>query len=238
MNMNILPSDIFSQSFGFFIAKVRDLDDPLKLGRVRISLIGHHDLSDSVQNEELPWATPLMSLTDGPYINGRGRAPVGVSIGSLVIGFFLDAKAKRTPMLLGTWATMSNMIEDQSQVPDLARGKESLNQDILGPEPKSSFNAQYPFNDAKITRSGHVIEFDDTPESERIRIRHKSGSYFEMNQKGDFIHKASNDSYDIVVKDKIVYIGGDVSLTVKGSVDASISGPVSIKSENVTWEVE
>ena len=35
------------------------------------------------------------------------------------------------------------------------------------------YNAQYPFNHVMETESGHVLEFDDTPHSERIHIYHK-----------------------------------------------------------------
>jgi len=178
-----------------------------------------------------------MSLGDGPYVNGKGRSPVGLSEGSRVVGFYLDFKSRRTPMIFGTWATMPDKDPDKSQVPHLSRGVDVLNETV-GPEPKSSFAAKYPYNDSRITKSGHSIEFDDTPESERIRIRHNSGSYVEMNSSGDFIIKAKNNSFDISTKNKTIYIGGDGSMEIKGSLDINVEGPVNIKSKSLDWEVE
>lgn len=65
-------------------------------------------------------------------------------------------------------------------------------------EPESAFNPQYPYNKTYGTKSGHLIEFDDTPNSERINISHKSGSKFEMSAKGTVVMRSQGNHYSMV----------------------------------------
>ena len=88
---------------------------------------------------------------------------------------------------------------------------------------------QYPFNHMIESESGHVLEMDDTPSSERIHLYHRAGSRLEFLPKGDTVMKVSNDSYEIILKDKKILIGGscDIELSngnyninsYKGSAD-------------------
>ena len=39
--------------------------------------------------------------------------------------------------------------------------------------------AQYPYNHATYTESGHLFELDDTREFERVSLQHRLGTYFE-----------------------------------------------------------
>ena len=54
-------------------------------------------------------------------------------------------------------------------------------------EPISPYNAQYPYNHVHQSESGHAIEIDDTPGSERLHWYHRSGSYREMGPKGNIV---------------------------------------------------
>ena len=40
-------------------------------------------------------------------------------------------------------------------------------------QPPIRYNAVYPYNKVTETESGHILEFDDTPNAERIHLRHK-----------------------------------------------------------------
>jgi hypothetical protein len=68
-----------------------------------------------------------------------------------------------------------------------------------------------------VTQSGHVIEYDDTPGHERIRIFHKSGTYTEVNNQGQSVSKIIDDGWEIVVKNKHVFVGGDTTIIVTGN---------------------
>ncbi|NIR48475.1 hypothetical protein GWN42_03820, partial [candidate division KSB1 bacterium] len=60
-------------------------------------------------------------------------------------------------------------------------------------------------------------EIDDTTGAERIHIYHKSGSYEEINKDGRWVRKVVDDDYEIVMKDKKVYVKGDVTIEVDGN---------------------
>lgn len=60
-------------------------------------------------------------------------------------------------------------------------------------EPIKQANPQYPFNKVYQSTSGHVIEIDDTPGSERVHVYHMSGSYIEFLPDGDLVIKSQKD---------------------------------------------
>lgn len=65
--------------------------------------------------------------------------------------------------------------------------------DVSQLEPNSlSDAAEYPNCTVLETQSGHVVEIDDTPDNERIKLYHKSGSFMEIRPDGTFIQKGVN----------------------------------------------
>lgn len=64
-------------------------------------------------------------------------------------------------------------------------------------EKETEYGAQYPFNHVYESESGHVVEFDDTEEVERISIWHKSGTFVEIHPKGETVIKIKKDRYEI-----------------------------------------
>lgn len=98
-------------------------------------------------------------------------------------------------------------------------------------EPKSPYAPQYPLNHVFCSESGHVTEFDDTPNAERIHIFHRAGSFIEFHPNGDVVVKNVKNSYDITISDKDVYVGGDCNLTVLGDANIYSKGTLNLKSE-------
>jgi len=88
----------------------------------------------------------------------------------------------------------------------------------------------YPNNHVYQSESGHVLEFDDTSGKERISVFHKSGSFDEVNATGDRSVVIVGDSYEVVIKNKNIYITGDLNLNVDGNMNT--------KAKNYTLEVE
>lgn len=72
----------------------------------------------------------------------------------------------------------------------------------------------YPFNKSRETESGHVIEYDDTPGSERIMIMHRSGSYYEFDKNGDLTTISRNNN-TITILDKLDAILKNYDISVK-----------------------
>lgn len=95
-------------------------------------------------------------------------------------------------------------------------------------EPESAANKEnppkYPHNKATQTESGHLFELDDTPERERIRLSHRSGTFIEMHPNGDEVHKVYGDGYEITIKNKNVLIKGDCNITIEGDSTVYVTG--------------
>ena len=206
----------------WFIAIVEDIMDPEKLGRVKIRVINEHD-HPSITTDDLQWATPITPITSESY-KQTGRSPTGLLPGSHVFGFYLDGNEKQLPVLWGSYAKLPGGSQDNNDVPALAREINSLTKTIVGPEPATQYAAKYPYNHVTQTQSGHVIEVDDTPANERLQVYHKSGTYVEISKDGQLVTKVVGDGYEIVVKDKTIYIGGVLNIEIKGDANIKIGG--------------
>lgn len=98
-------ANIFGQD-GFFwwVGVVEDRQDPEKIGRCRVRILGYHlDNKEVLPTTGLPWALPMQPITSAA-MSGKGAAPVGPLEGTWVIGFFADGKDKQQPVMLGTIA--------------------------------------------------------------------------------------------------------------------------------------
>lgn len=102
----------------------------------------------------------------------------------------------------------------------ISAGSEDLNWD----EPANPWNSQYPYNHTMITESGHVKEYDDTPDNKRIHERHSSGTFYEVHDDGTLQHRIVADRYTIVANNEFVNIKGDCNLTVNGNMKVKVLG--------------
>ena len=81
----------------WFIGKVVDNNDPLRLGRVRINILGIHDnIADA---GDLPWASMVLPTTEGGVTSGF---PPSLDIGAQVFGIFLDGVQSQLPLVIGS----------------------------------------------------------------------------------------------------------------------------------------
>lgn len=209
------------EGFRWFIGTVEDRNDPLKVGRVRVRILNlHSDKQSRVSTDELPWAYILNSPNSSSK-NQVGISPTGIEVGSTVVGFFMDGKDGNNPIVMGT---LYGIQGNNNDVPFEARENNKLVKEQLGPEPPSAYRSRYPYNKVISTESGHCIEIDDTPGSERIHVYHKSGTYFEINEEGRYVTKTVNDDIEVVVENKQVYVGGNATINVKGNVNLTVDG--------------
>ena len=116
--------------------------------------------------------------------------------------------------------------------------------DDLTEEPKTPYNAEYPYNHVKETESGHIQEFDDTPGYERIHEYHRSGTFYEVHPDGTRVTKIVGEDYEIVHQNKSVrvrgdckvFIDGDSELYVRGSMNAQVDEDLSFNvGRNITF---
>ena len=84
-----------------FVGCVEDRDDPLKLGRCKVRIVGIHTENKTIlATADLPWAYPMQPITSAG-INGIGHTPVGAVPGTWVVVMFTD-KDMQQPIMLGT----------------------------------------------------------------------------------------------------------------------------------------
>lgn len=84
-------------------------------------------------------------------------------------------------------------------------------------EPRSPYNARYPYNHVHESESGHVIEIDDTPGHERLHRFHRSGTFEEIGPDGSRVTKIVKNNYHITMSDDNVHVMGDCNVTVSGN---------------------
>jgi hypothetical protein len=188
-----------------------EADEP-QTGRVLVrEILGH---SNKVDSEDLLPAY-IMSPTTSAGIGGVGQSPTGLLKGSRVMCMKLPEQA--AAYIIGV---LNYAPEGNHSVSSYARGQgepeiktrnriEGENGAVI--EPKSKYKAKYPYNNTMTTRAGHLLEFDDTPGSERIQIFHKSGSYIEILPDGTIVTKS--------VKDHIQLAFGNISIFNQGQED-------------------
>lgn len=79
------------------------------------------------------------------------------------------------------------------------------------------FNADYPFNHVYESEAGHVMEFDDTPNAERVHIYHKAGTYTEIDHNGTRVNRIVGDGYEIYERNGYIFVNGTYNLTASGN---------------------
>jgi predicted chitinase len=88
-------------SSNFYTGVVESRDDPLKIGRCQVRIVGiHTEDKTKLATEDLPWASPVQSITSAS-MNGIGWTPVGPVNGTWVLVVFTD-KDQQQPIMLGT----------------------------------------------------------------------------------------------------------------------------------------
>ena len=84
-----------------FVGVVEDRQDPQKLGRVRVRVVGLHTHNkEDLPTADLPWSMVALSPTDAG-ISGLGHSPSFLPEGTHVIGFFRDGDECQSPCITG-----------------------------------------------------------------------------------------------------------------------------------------
>ena len=81
-------------------------------------------------------------------------------------------------------------------------------------QPAIPYAAIYPHNHVYETEGGHIKEFDDTKDNERIHERHITGTGYEIDSEGTKVTKVVKDNYNIITNDDYCHIQGNSRATV------------------------
>jgi len=201
---------------------VVDINDPEKLGRVKVKVYGLHD---NIESKELGWSKCLTS-TNTPAQFGHG-ASVNLQVGTLVSCVALDITLQEF-IVTGTLPTKTDGAKDNNV---RVRGEADPHADEpLGTyEPGSCYEPVYPYNNVMETESGHVKEYDDTPGAERIKERHKSGTQYEIQASGSKVERIVSDNYQLVCGHDTVEVHGNVRIIVSGHCDLAVAKDLNAK---------
>jgi hypothetical protein len=82
--------------------------------------------------------------------------------------------------------------------------------------PPSARAPQYPMNTVWAGATGHLVEFDNTPDSERLNFQHKTGTKIEMNPGGSMVTRVSGNAYNVHENDSFTGVMGDMTQTTVG----------------------
>ena len=82
--------------------------------------------------------------------------------------------------------------------------------------PSSTASPVYPHNHVEHSESGHYREVDDTPGSERIAERHRTGTGYEIDENGTQRNVIRKDRYTLVCGDDFIIVNGNVNIYVEG----------------------
>lgn len=251
----MIPSryqDFYGDETRWFVGTVVSVKDPIELGRIKVRIMGVH--GSEILDEHLPFAQTVLPVTEGGT-NGLG-IHTGIQVNARVFGVFLDGKNSQLPLVLGSMPKYEEESPGGRSTNQLTRGTNTLveRKKTAGTqptkiadgkpfdEPDSPYNTIYPMNQVHETQRGHVIEIDDSHDSdgegnitgyERIHIYHKSGTFLEMHPNGDVVTHHKNGFRTVTGNDKL-YVTGDMEITVDGNLNLTVKGNVT---ETVTGNV-
>lgn len=211
----------------WFQAEVVDVDDPQKMGRIKVrELVGH----DKDNSSDLFWCHVVMPPT-GANAKGVGVSAVGINQNSKVFGFRVNSKIS---YIIGSFPYAVD--DNNHSLSKQARGVGPVQKEYITEfgEKKSEYAAKYPHNKTITSESGHVLELDDTPKAERIHIYHKSGAYVEIFPDGSIVTKSVQDSVSITMQDhSISVIKGDIQIVAnEGKIQINSDSDIDIVSKS------
>lgn len=213
--------DFYGDQTRWFVGRVVSLSDPLQLGRVKVRIFGiHSENTIDIPDEDLPWAQIVTPITEGGT-TGLGNI-LGIQLESNVFGIFLDGMHSQLPLVIGS-------LPKEGDTNPLTIGTNTLSKSVsVTGAPGDPYGAVYPDNKVTQTKSGHVIEIDDTAGAERIHIHHKSGSYVEFHPDGSVVIKTANIYIDAGtnanVKATNINVQGDTVNVTGSSGDVIVDG--------------
>lgn len=196
---------------GRWKAVVKDNADPDKAGRLKLfipALFG----PDDTETTWTDWASP-----------GEGYAPSGADDGSMVvpeIGALVWVTFEQGIADFPVWH--GSFSAENKSGPKLAKGENDelggIARAVKGVSvPASQAGASvYPYNRMLKLKNGTIVELDETSDNQRIRVRHPSGTFFEMTDPGDFVKQ--------VLGDLLIWAGSNMKFGVVGDFVVATGG--------------
>lgn len=218
MLANNYDLSFFGSEKNIYKGVIEDNNDPLKIGRVRVRVLGVHSHDKNlVPIDTLPWCSCVKSLDFGGFTSGKGVSSVPVT-GTWVFCVSENSDLTRF-IVLGGIAGVNGHILDA----DVGF------KDPLGIYPKEEYKGKSDHNLLNVsnylnnhvieTPSGHLIEVNDNG---HIKITHTVGSYIQILPDGTINVEAK--------KDLNINVVGNSNITTAGNTTIDTAGTNLIKS--------
>ncbi|QZI90514.1 hypothetical protein MYOV003v1_p0190 [Vibrio phage 207E48.1] len=219
----------------WFIGTIENVEDTTNSGLVQVRIMGVH-LTDTqlLPTDMLPWGKILLPPTSAGN-KGVGRSPTGLTVGSMCVGYALDAGFTDLK-IVNTWQTHDdvhilarNDNDEELKNSVVGHKKDALEKgiptfDSTWDEPATPYAAKYPYNDVEVSRAGHVFEIDNTPEHERLHWLHKSGTFQEIHPDGSRVLKVIGEDVEMYLKGRNLVVKGNCNVTILGNADVFVKG--------------
>jgi len=253
--------------FVWWMGVVEDRQDPLKLGRCRVRIVGWHSPSKTeLPTKRLPWSQQMT-----PINNTNPYAP---KEGDMVVGFFIDGESAQSPVMMGVLpgiplseANPQQGFNDPRTTTQLKNapvkpGENPTNYPRVLDEPTTSRLAR---NDSdsigktivqtKKTNKLGPFELDPTyaakyPYNNVYESESGHAMEFDDTPKKERVHlyhregsyielQADGSGAFKIVKNKNDTIGGNYSLYVQGNMTVEVDGNISFKSKkNISFSAD
>lgn len=94
--------------------------------------------------------------------------------------------------------------------------------------PDSTFQTEYPYNQATVTRSGHEFHVNDAPGKETLKVAHTTGTYVEIEKTGRWVQ--------VVVEKVYNYFKNTFTQTVDSHADIKVGGTFNFNVDKSSYE--
>jgi len=101
----------------------------------------------------------------------------------------------------------------------------------------------YPYYTTTQSRSGHIIDLNDTPGSENLMIRHNSGRGINIQPDGKILISSAaradvvDGSYDLIVGTDGTLTFGNLKINVQGNLDLNVGGDFNLQAQGKTESI-
>ena len=113
-------SDVMGRDgFTWWVGEVEDIEDPQKIGRTKVRIIGWYTgtgakqaYTKEVPTEDLPWAITMLPTNQAGIKNTGAKCEL--QVGAQVLGFFLDGEEAQLPVVMGNIRGFKNLSDSKS----------------------------------------------------------------------------------------------------------------------------
>lgn len=94
--------------------------------------------------------------------------------------------------------------------------------------PYSTFQTEYPYNQATVSRSGHEFHVNDAPGNETLKVAHTTGTYVEIEKTGRWVQ--------VVVEKVYNYFKNTFTQTIDSHADIKVGGTFNFNVDKSSYE--